>query len=153
ADRGWSKRVERLRREVRIGGRLMRVGVGRPRRSSPAGIVRSLSEAPVHLLGAPAERGERMASLVDRMIRAARLGANLYEEVEADASTMGQAMTVVVLSSVAGGIGSGSQHGVMALIGAAIASLLGWYIWAFLTFYIGTRLLPEPTTQADTGQM
>jgi|SRR5215468_9210905 len=94
-----------------------------------------------------------MASLVDRMMRAARLDANLYEEVEADTSTMGQAMTVVVLSSVAGGIGSGSQHGVMALIGAAIASLLGWYIWAFLTYYIGTRLLPEPTTQADTGQM
>ena len=55
-----------------------------------------------------------MASLVDRMMRAARLDANLYEEVEADTSTMGQAMTIVVLSSVAGGIGSGSQHGVMA---------------------------------------
>jgi hypothetical protein len=30
---------------------------------------------------------------------------------------------------------------------------MGWYIWAFLTYYVGTKWLPEPTTEADTGQM
>ncbi len=30
---------------------------------------------------------------------------------------------------------------------------MGWYVWAFLTYYIGTRLLPEPQTQADHGQL
>jgi len=94
-----------------------------------------------------------MANLVDRMVRAARLDANLYEEVEADTGAMWQAMTVVLLSSLAGGIGTPSQQGVAALVGTAIGSLLGWYIWAFLTYYIGTRWLPEPATQADTGQM
>ena len=94
-----------------------------------------------------------MANLVERMMRAARLDANLYEEVEADPSTIGQATIVVVLASVAGGIGTGSQTGMAALIGTAIGSLIGWYIWAFLTYYIGTKWLPEPTTEADTGQM
>ena len=47
-----------------------------------------------------------MASLVDRMVRAAKLDVSLYEEVEADKGSMGQAITVVVLSSIAGGIGS-----------------------------------------------
>ncbi len=42
-----------------------------------------------------------MADLKDRMIRAAKLDINLYEEVEADPQAMGQAMTVVILSSVA----------------------------------------------------
>ena len=37
-----------------------------------------------------------MASLTDRMIRAAKLDANLYEEVEADKGAMGQAMAVVI---------------------------------------------------------
>jgi hypothetical protein len=93
-----------------------------------------------------------MASLVDRMVRAARLDATVYEEVEADTTAMGQAMLVVILSSLAGGIGA-AEGGLAGLIGGTIASLIGWYVWAFLTYYIGTKWLPEPTTQADTGQM
>jgi|SRR5215472_2259228 len=92
-----------------------------------------------------------MANMVDRMLRAARLDTNLYEEVEADTTAMGQAMTVVVLSSIAGGIGTADTG--FGLVTGAIASLIGWYIWAFLTYYIGTKWLPEPTTEADTGQM
>jgi hypothetical protein len=94
-----------------------------------------------------------MANLVDRMMRAARLDSNLYEEVEADTGAIGQATFVVVLSSLAGGIGTGVHNGVAGLLGAAIGSLVGWYIWAFLTYYIGTKWLPEPATEADTGQM
>ena len=45
-----------------------------------------------------------MASFTDRMIRAAKLDVALYEEVEADKGAMGQAMGVVILSSVAAGI-------------------------------------------------
>jgi len=40
------------------------------------------------------------------MIRAAKLDVSLYEEVEADKGAMGQAMGVVILSSVAAGIGT-----------------------------------------------
>ena len=47
-----------------------------------------------------------MSQLTDRMMRAARLEPDLYEEVEADKSAMGQAMTVVVLASLAAGIGT-----------------------------------------------
>lgn len=94
-----------------------------------------------------------MASIVDRMMRASRLDAALYEEVEADTTAMGQATLVVVLASIAGGIGTSAEGGVVGLIVGTIASLIGWYIWAFLTYYIGTKWLPEPTTEADTGQM
>jgi hypothetical protein len=94
-----------------------------------------------------------MASLADRMLRAAKLDATVYEEVEADTTALGQATLVVVLSSIAGGIGTIGESGVGGLIGGTIASLIGWYIWAFLTYYIGTRWLPEPTTQADIGQL
>ena len=94
-----------------------------------------------------------MASIADRMMRAAKLDAALYEEVEADTTAMGQATIVVVLASIAGGIGTSAEGGVVGLIVGTIASLIGWYIWAFLTYYIGTKWLPEPTTEADTGQM
>ena len=42
----------------------------------------------------------------DRIFRAAKLDVNLYEEVEADKGAMSQAMVVVVLSSLAAGIGN-----------------------------------------------
>lgn len=91
--------------------------------------------------------------MTDRMIRAARLDANLYEEVEADTSAMGQAMVVVLLAGAAAGFGSLAEGGVAAFVVNAVASLVGWVVWAFLTYVIGTRLLPQPTTQADMGQM
>ena len=94
-----------------------------------------------------------MASVTDRMIRAAKLDVNLYEEVEADKGAMGQAMAVVVLSSVAAGIGTVGAAGITGLVFGTIAALAGWFIWAFLTYYIGTRLLPEPQTRADYGEL
>ncbi len=44
-------------------------------------------------------------SFVNRIIRATKLDSNLYEEVEADKSALGQAMAIVVFSSIAAGIG------------------------------------------------
>ena len=94
-----------------------------------------------------------MSNLVDRAIRAAKLDVTLYEEVEVDQTALGQASAVVLLSSVAAGIGSALQGGVGGLFLGAIAALIGWYVWAYLTYLIGTRLLPEPQTEADIGQL
>ena len=46
-----------------------------------------------------------------RMVRAAKLDASLYEEVEKDTKAMPQAMGVVLLSALAAGIGSVSKIG------------------------------------------
>jgi len=94
-----------------------------------------------------------MTSFTDRIIRAAKLDVNLYEEVEADREAMPQAITVVVLSSVAAGIGSIAQVGLAGLLIGAITSLLGWLFWAWLTYMIGTKLLPEPQTRSDMGEL
>ena len=88
---------------------------------------------------------------VDRMIRAAKLDPRLYEEVKADTSAMKQAMGVVVLSGVARGIGFMQEPGLMDMLIATGLSLLGWYVWAYLTYIIGTRLFPETQTQANYG--
>ncbi len=100
----------------------------------------------------PEGRKNDMA-LTDRMIRASKLDASLYEEVEADRSAFGQAMGIVVLSSVAAGIGGFSTFGSAGLFTATAAALVGWFIWAYLTFIIGTKLFPEPQTEADYGQL
>ncbi len=91
-----------------------------------------------------------MQEFVNRMVRAAKLEANLYEEVEADTGAMGQATAVVVLSAVAAGVGTGRLGGV--LLGS-VAALVSWYVWAYLTYWIGTRLLPERETRATLGEL
>jgi hypothetical protein len=87
------------------------------------------------------------------MLRAARLDAALYEEVEADPNALWQATSVVVLSSLAAGIGDRGGSVSEGLVLATLATLLGWYIWAYLTYLIGTRLLPGSRTEADWGQL
>ena len=94
-----------------------------------------------------------MSTFVQRMTRAARLEAALYEEVEADTGALGQAMGVVILSSVAAGIGTFSTAGWKGLLLGTFSALIGWYVWAFLTYFIGTRLLPTPETHADQGEL
>ena len=94
-----------------------------------------------------------MASLLDRMIRAAKLDTTVYEEVEHDPNATGQAMTVVILSSLAPALSGLIHGGVVALVFTTIAAILGWVVWAILTYFIGTRFLPEPQTKADLGEM
>ncbi len=62
-------------------------------------------------------------------------------------------MTVVILSSVAAGVGAISSGGVSGIFWGTIAALAGWFIWAFITYFIGTRILPEPQTRADVGEL
>jgi len=90
-------------------------------------------------------------TFVERMVGAAKLDVRVYEEIEADRSATPQAMGVVVLSAVAGGIGGGA--GIRGLVVGTIAGLLGWAVWAGLTYFIGTRWLPEPDTKADIGEL
>ena len=94
-----------------------------------------------------------MNELFKRMLRAAKLDVDLYEEVEADEGALTQATLVVVLSSLAAGVGGIFQYGVMILIMGTISALIGWYVWAFLAYYIGTKFLPEEKTEADYGQL
>lgn len=93
-----------------------------------------------------------MASLIQRMIRASRLEAALYEEVEADRTAMGQAMAVVALSSLAAGLGA-ERSGPIGIVSGVLVAWLGWLLWAWLTWVIGTKLLPEAQTEADLGQL
>lgn len=90
---------------------------------------------------------------LNRVIRALRLDPQLYEEVEADKGSMWQAMLVVVLVSVAAGIGSIGVLGIQGIIVGTLLDLIGWFLWALLTYVIGTKLLPEPQTESDLGEL
>jgi hypothetical protein len=90
-------------------------------------------------------------TFVQRMVGAAKLSTEAYEDVEADKSATGQAIAVVVLSSIAAGLGVGL--GLAGVVVGTVASLVGWLVWAFLIYVIGARWLAEPDTRSDTGEL
>jgi hypothetical protein len=101
-------------------------------------------------------------SLGNRMVRAAKLDSNLYEEVEADEEANGQAFTVVLIASIASGLGVGiaaiisGDSGIWFLWGLLIGigtGIVGWLIWSLFAYLIGTTIFKGPVTEADYGQL
>ena len=87
------------------------------------------------------------------MIGAAQLRTDTYEEVEADTSATRQAMSVVLLVALATGIGSLGSGGILGLVVGVVSALVGWALWAWITYLIGTTILRAPETDANWGQL
>ena len=91
--------------------------------------------------------------MIGRMFRAARLESGLYEEVEHDSLATPQAMAVVLIASIAAGVGSIGEGGVGGLVLGSLWALGTWLLWSLITYLIGTRLLASAQTQATYGQL
>ncbi len=89
----------------------------------------------------------------DRILRAAKLDAALYDEVESDREAMGQAVVAVILSSVAAGIGAITRGGFGGILFGTIFSLFGWYVWAYITYFVGTKYPSGSKTTPDLGDL
>ena len=101
------------------------------------------------------------ASLWNKMLRAARLDVDFYEEVEADTTVTGQAFTVVLIAGLATGIGSGiagfiENDALSFLWGLLLGvgtTVIGWLLWSMFAYWIGTALFAGPETKATYGEL
>ena len=89
---------------------------------------------------------------INRVFRAIKIDVELYEEVEKDKSATLQAGLVVVLSSLAAGVGA-LQLGASNFFLAPVVSLLSWYIWAYIIYFVGVKLFGGPTTKSNHGEL
>ncbi len=87
-------------------------------------------------------------SLLDRMRGAAFLDIATYEEVEHDESLTRQAALVVVIVAIARGIG-GLNEGTQGIFVGIVLALLGWLLWAGITYLIGDKLLGGTATWGE----
>lgn len=94
-------------------------------------------------------------SFLQRIIGAAALDVAIYEEVEADPGATTQACAVVVLSSLAAGIGARGlgEQTLTNVVFITVVSLMAWAAWALVVFEIGSRIMPAPQTRVDVGQL
>ena len=94
--------------------------------------------------------------MLNRMLGVIRLDVHTFEDVENDSGATLQAMLVVVIVSLAGGIGTflaGEASLVWGIGGAIVRALLFWALWAWITYFVGTRLLKTAETHANWGQL
>jgi len=90
-----------------------------------------------------------MSRFLDRLFRAAKIDAGLYDEVAADTKAMFQAMMAVFIYSVASAYGNFGRAGVTGINFGMITTLFGWYVWAFSSYFVGVRLLPGAQVSVD----
>ena len=89
---------------------------------------------------------------INRVFRAIKIDIELYEEVERDKGATIQAGIVVVLSSLAAGIGA-MQMGMSNFLLAPAMSLLSWYVWAYVIYFVGVKLFNDPKTKSSHGEL
>ena len=92
-------------------------------------------------------------TLTGRLVGVLRLDARAYEDIEHDRRATTQALTVVILGSLAAGLGAGLTFGPTALVRETIGGVAGWVMWAGVTYLLGTRVWPESETRTDMGEL
>ena len=95
--------------------------------------------------------------MLGRMIGAARLNVETYEDVEHDSGATLQALLVVVLVSISSFVGQlllgDDSNVVSALVNGITSGIIGWALWALFTWLIGATLLKTAQTEANWGQL
>jgi hypothetical protein len=82
----------------------------------------------------------------NRVFRSIKIDPDVYDEVQKDKTATLSAAFVVVISSLAAGIAA-KQLGASSFIFAPILSLLSWFVWAYIVYFVGVKLFPDPKTK------
>ena len=97
-------------------------------------------------------KGNFRMNYFQRLQKAILLDVSFYEEVEKDKKFTDQAMMTVALVSVVQGFMI-AGFAPIALAQGILGSIIRFVIWAFFIAFVGTRILPEPETESNTGEL
>ena len=85
---------------------------------------------------------------LNRILRSVKIEPEVFNEVQKDRNATLSAAIVVLLSSSAAGIGAASM-GIGNFIIAPIFSLLSWFVWAYIVYFVGVKLFPDSKTKTS----
>jgi hypothetical protein len=89
-----------------------------------------------------------ISTFFNRVFRSIKIDPDVYDEVQKDKTATLSAAFVVVISSLAAGIAA-KQLGASSFIFAPILSLLSWFVWAYIVYFVGVKLFPDPKTKTS----
>jgi hypothetical protein len=93
-------------------------------------------------------------AIISRVMRVFTFDLTVFQEVEEDQTATQQAWVIVVIAALASGIGSGigniiSGGGflglILGLILTPILALIGYFLWAFVTYWVGVNMFQGET--------
>jgi hypothetical protein len=88
----------------------------------------------------------------ERVVGALKLEPRAFEDVERDTTAISQAVGVIALAAVSSGIGNVWYGGIAGIVLGVITSLIGYVLWAVVVWLVGTKVMPDPGTNADFQQ-
>ena len=95
--------------------------------------------------------------MIGRMLGAALLRVDTYEEVERDGRATLQALGIVILVTIASVVGSLLSGDDLEVVNAVIVGIVrgvaSWALWALVTWIIGATICKTEHTEADWGQL
>ena len=91
------------------------------------------------------------ADALVRTVNVAKLDVPTFESVEADESLTQESGAVVAIVSLLGALGALFSGKIWLFIATIVISLIGWFIWAWLSAFIAQKVFNVETT--DTGEM
>ena len=99
--------------------------------------------------------------MLARMLGAAKLDSHTYEDVERDGRATVQALAIVILVTIASLVGellNGLLNGeeievIRVVIAGVIRGVIGWALWALVTYMVGATILKTEHTEASWGQL
>ena len=83
---------------------------------------------------------------LNRIYRSIKIDPEVFDEVQKDKNATIAAGIVVVLSSLAAGIGA-SHLGTINFFLAPVLSLVTWFVWAYIIYFVGVKLFPDLKTK------
>ncbi len=90
-----------------------------------------------------------MATFLERLRLAFTVNSDFYEEIISDPKTQAHSLWVVAIFAMAASFGTFGRAGGTAVNISLFVTLFSWYIWAFTTYYLGTRFFAETDTPKD----
>jgi hypothetical protein len=86
--------------------------------------------------------------MLERIIRIIKLDFPVFKDIESDPKATTEAAIVVAVASVLSAIGSAfaSERPVMAFLGGVIGGVLGWIVWSYVSYFVGSVLYKSQGT-------
>ena len=85
---------------------------------------------------------------LNRIYRSVKIEPEVFDEVQRDKNATIAAGIVVVLSSLAAGVGA-SHLGSVNFFLAPGLSLISWFVWAYIVYFVGVKLFPDLKTKTS----
>ena len=83
---------------------------------------------------------------LNRIYRSVKIDPDVFDEVQKDKNATVSAGIVVVLSSLAAGVGASHLGSVNFYLAPAL-SLATWFVWAYIVYFVGVKLFPDLKTK------